>query len=1395
MFHAAASYLQRPKVNATLSVALLSVTLCAVAAGFVWWSISRSEHGLRAELLSQAQPIAQAINVDRLRSLSGSRADLDNPDYLRLKGQLAAICSADPKYCYAYLMGRKANGKVFFFVDAGGDDDALPGETYEAIPNGIRRVFDTRLADTVGPYTDRWGTFVTGVVPILDPATGDLMAVLGLDVDATDWKWSVAADVAIPIGLMLVLVSGIAVAYAMSHRRAATAPRPIQRALITPLAVVFLLLLGGFGLALASLHYRHLSQISSDVLNRSTAELGEHVALQTDTLEALLEIILRQPKILDALKARDRQQLRDIAEPLFTELRDAYGVTHLYFLDPSRVCLLRGHDPQKYGDRIDRITATEAERSGATASGIELGAMDIPTLRVVRPILDNGSLIGYLELGKDLKDSLVHIHAGHGVELVVDLHKSFLDRKRWEAGMTMLGREAHWDMFPNDVVVYSSLSPLPAEITPLIEHRGWLKTEGGGEVAFGGRRWHVLVSPICDVSGEEVGDMLVLRDVTAPLAAFRRILLLAGVAAFVLLMALRGLVYILLHRTDAGIVAQQTALHESEHKYRQLVENANAIIFSVTRDDVLQYVSPNWTLLLGHDIREVEGASYAPLVHPDDLPAIRSLLQQVFDERKQPFNLEYRIRHKDGHWAWHMLSASPVCDANGRVTLGIGVSRDISKRKRAELALREGEQRLAATLRSIGDGVITCDRDGRITSLNRVAEALTGWSTAEAAGRHVHDVFHTLNLSAGDDFSVPADPTLRPQNTAWKDDNAILIARGGHQCRIAATRSLICDDTGDVIGVVLVFRDVSEQCRRRDELIESQSRLQAIVDGSPIPQFVIDKSHRVIHWNRAIALYSGVPAHEVLGTTDAWRAFYPHKRPCMANLIVDGAMSLVDKWYHGIHRQSPLIEGAMEATDFFSKSWGGVWLDFTAAPIRNADGEVIGAVETLVDVTERKKAESRAVARAKFSTALNQIDVDAVYTSALQVIAAELEASLVALFEGDATGLACRSVVGMDCRILDNEHVSPEGLPHTAAVTGEVTRLDGPFEDIDLRLQVGLGELALNSIIAWPIRFQDRTVGVLLTVLTQPLSDERKEAIESHLEQMAIRMTTIRIDADRTRYLAELRTQAKTLEKSKAEAEYANLAKSTFLANMSHEFRTPMNAVLGFIDRLTRKRPQEPMSNRDLEAANIVERNARKLLELIDGILALSVIESGKTELSVSRFDLRDVILAVIQKTDGMADTRHIDIRMDLPEWPMVVDADRVKIGQIVTNLVSNAVKYTERGTVTISAGADDDEGLGPVLRIAVRDTGIGIKPEDLERVFTMFTQLDAVRRVGGTGLGLPVAQRYARLHGGRIDVRSEFGRGSEFVLVLPWEPSAAHDPANAECDMPPEHMHVEIAK
>ena len=248
--------------------------------------------------------------------------------------------------------------------------------------------------------------------------------------------------------------------------------------------------------------------------------------------------------------------------------------------------------------------------------------------------------------------------------------------------------------------------------------------------------------------------------------------------------------------------------------------------------------------------------------------------------------------------------------------------------------------------------------------------------------------------------------------------------------------------------------------------------------------------------------------------------------------------------------------------------------------------------------------------------------------------------------------------------------------------------------------------------------------------------------------------------------VTQLEAQREELAKSKEEADKANRAKSDFLANMSHEIRTPMNAILGFADILRRDYDLDDKEKR--RYLSTIHSSGKHLLDLINDILDLSKVESGRLEIDAAACSPHAIISDVVAVLRGRADEKGIRLDYHADAIPETIVSDAGRIRQIVTNLVGNAIKFTEDGGVTIRAQLVEDTE-DPLLQIDIQDTGIGLSPEQAARIFDPFVQADAsvTRRFGGTGLGLSISRRLTRALGGDLTVHSEAGQGSTFSVTL----------------------------
>lgn len=325
-----------------------------------------------------------------------------------------------------------------------------------------------------------------------------------------------------------------------------------------------------------------------------------------------------------------------------------------------------------------------------------------------------------------------------------------------------------------------------------------------------------------------------------------------------------------------------------------------------------------------------------------------------------------------------------------------------------------------------------------------------------------------------------------------------------------------------------------------------------------------------------------------------------------------------------------------------------------------------------------------------------------------------------------------------------------------------------------------VANLALKTVAAVPLRSVGMVIGVLAAFNRKdgaPFTDADLQLLQTLGDQVVVGL-------DRAHVLEESRRKEEVLAAKNRELQRATELKSQFLANMSHELRTPLNAINGFSDLLLTEELGE-LNDTQREFLDSVLRNGRHLLGLINSVLDLSKIEAGRMALTLATCDIRELILGAVTDTAPLRSAKEQDCKLEIGEEPLVVLADGTRIRQILYNLLSNASKFTpERGQVTISAiitraplpmpGERAGETPRLVSRdavwISVRDSGIGIKQEDMPKLFHEFSQVDssASRQEQGTGLGLALSRRFVEMHGGTIGCESIYGTGAAFWFILP---------------------------
>lgn len=432
-------------------------------------------------------------------------------------------------------------------------------------------------------------------------------------------------------------------------------------------------------------------------------------------------------------------------------------------------------------------------------------------------------------------------------------------------------------------------------------------------------------------------------------------------------------------------------LRDSERRLAQIVDGSPVAMFVIDREHSVTHWNIACEALTGYAASDMIGTcDQWRAFYPSERPCMADLvLDGAIEERVARYYGDKKYRHShllagtyeaedffpafgDGG-RWLYFTAAPVLDSQGNIIGALETLQDITEQKRAESALHEKESLLRQIIDHSSVATFVIDREHRVTHWNRACELLLEKPASEAIGsqRLTNNVYAEARPILADLVVDDAEEELYERYYAGRyrrsptidgvvevDDFIATLGERGRWLHFAAAP--LRNDAGVTLGAIETLIDISERKEAESRIRESEQRLSRIIDGIAVATFVIDAGHRVTHWNRACAALTGLSAGQMLGTTEQWRAFYPEERPCMADLVVEGAIEERVAQFYGSKRYhtSLIVEGGFEAIDFFPEfGSNGRWLYFTAAPLRDGDGNIVGAIETLQDITEQKRVE------------------------------------------------------------------------------------------------------------------------------------------------------------------------------------------------------------------------------------------------------------------------------------------------------------------------------------------------------------------------------------------------------------------------------------------------------
>lgn len=898
-----------------------------------------------------------------------------------------------------------------------------------------------------------------------------------------------------------------------------------------------------------------------------------------------------------------------------------------------------------------------------------------------------------------------------------------------------------------------------------------------------GRRIDVELTlfPVRDETGEMIATSAIVRDVTARKAIER-------------------------------------ALATSEARLRALIGHVPAVIYTERGDSVgpLTFISPYVEEFLGFppDAFLTHLDLWMQRVHPDDLERVRDAAERAHI-MGTPLVDEYRMVTRSGQTVWVHDVAAPLRDPSGQVFGWQGMALDITTHRAAEEALASSEARFRTAFENAPIGMVLTGPDLGTFEVNRALCDMLGYSQAELGT----DFWRFTHPDDRDENQRLIERALAGEITTYELEKRYLH-KDGHVIWAQLNGSVVRDAEGVPRYFISQVQDITARKTAEAEFAATQQHtldvLERITDGF----YALDHDWNFTYLNaaaeqmlgrtresvvgrgaaEAFPQSAGVPTYaaftEAMATgrtvnleilsptsgrwydvrgypsaegisvffrdvtetrrlTDELRASEEKYRTLVEQLPVvvyvlapDEAQTLIyvspqvesllgfrpdealaggTHWLHRIHPDDRAriaeIDDAVETLfraeyRLLRKDGSHVWVRDECVPVYDEDGTIVAWQGIIVDISDLVAAEE---AQARLAAVVESAE-DAIITSTLAGTITSWNRGAERLY-----GYQAEEIIGQSFLRLLPEDVSDGTLEwrRGAAQSGEPL---APFETTRLRKD---GTEVAASVALSPIRDrQGRIVGV--SSITRDVTERKK------------------LEADLREALQAAQAGIRT--------------KTLFLAMMSHELRTPLQAVLGYADFLLNG-PAGSLTPEQREDIGYIRQGAGRMVALIEQLLDLSRMEAGRLELAAEPVDLATILEQVRQDVSPRLTAKQLAFILDVPENLPPILGDTVRLRQVLLNIVDNAVKFTEAGVVEVTAATEGDG-----VMVVVRDTGMGISPQNLPLIFEEFRQVDGslTRQHGGAGLGLAIAHRLTEQMGGRISVTSEPGAGSTFTILLP---------------------------
>lgn len=761
-------------------------------------------------------------------------------------------------------------------------------------------------------------------------------------------------------------------------------------------------------------------------------------------------------------------------------------------------------------------------------------------------------------------------------------------------------------------------------------------------------------------------------------------------------------------------ITERRNAEESNRKLSRAVEQSPVSIVITNLDGNIEYANPQACETTGYSLNELLGKNPRVLKSGETSSEEYTNLWGNISKGKEWKGI-FHNKRKNGELYWESSTIAPIIDNNGKISHYVAIKEDITNRKIAEEEL--SKFRTISEQANYGNAI--ADLHGNLLYSNVAFARMHGYEVEEIVGKNLSMLHNEEQL-----IRVQETIEILQKKGNFNAEEVWRTRKDGSVFPSLMNGNMIFDSQNRPQFMSANTIDITEIKLAEDKIREQNVRLNAIMDAMPDIIFISDKEGNYLEGYTSKSVTAQIDIYENIGRN---------------------VRDVFDEKTAQLHLQkiNESILTRQMVTYEYPKVENGNQRYYEGRIVALDDKKVLRFVR---DITVRKQNESEikmltlAIEQSPVAIAITDLDANILYVSP-------------AFY--NTTGYTADEVIGKSTSILKSGKTDRAVYDHLWDTLKNGNSWQGEW--INKKKNQ---ELYWESISITPIQNEEGNISSYLAV-KQDITERKKQ--EQEIRDLNLNLEQ-RIE-ERTK---DLENSNLELDKARIEAEQANLAKSEFLSRMSHELRTPMNSILGFAQLLE----MSDLNTAQVKGVSHIMKSGRHLLELINEVLDISRIESGRLSLSLEPVELQGVIRETVDIVQPLANAKQIKIKLTGENLNFLhVKSDKQRLKQVLLNIINNAVKYnSEMGSVIIHTSIiEGKETKNDIIRIAVSDTGPGISKEDLPKIFTPFERIGAEKTsTEGTGLGLAVVKKLMEAMHGGLGVESDYGNGSTFWIELP---------------------------